>query len=99
VSIDVIVVHGVSEAAPVEGGAEPLVLAEYLLARFQGELPAAFDESFPTQVPPRLALFAQDLAFDDVLDGDRGVVDAGKPQGLVALHPGASDEGVLNGTV
>ena len=97
--VDVIVVHGVAEATPVEGGAEPLVLAEYLLARLQGELAAAFDESLAPQVPPRLALFAHDLALDDVLDGYRGVVDAWKPQGLVALHPGAPDEGVLYGTV
>src|SRR5215216_7062747 len=43
--IDVIVVHGVPEATPIEGGAEPLVLAEDLFARLEGELAAAFDES------------------------------------------------------
>src|SRR5215217_6218363 len=67
--------------------------------RLEGELAAAFDESFPPEIPTRLALFAHELALDDVLDGYRGVVDAWKPQCLVALHPGAPDEGVLYGTV
>src|ERR671921_273385 len=97
--VHVIVVHCVAEATPVEGGAEPLVLAEDLLHRLQGEFAAAFDEGLPPQVPTRLALFANDLALHHVLDCYGGVVDAWKPQGLVALHPGAPDEGVLYGTV
>src|SRR5215218_8994887 len=97
--VDVIVVHGVAEATPVEGGAEPLVLSEYLLPRLEGELAAAFDESLASEIPPRLALFAYEFALDDVLDGYRGVGDAWKPQCLVAFHPGAPDEGVLYGTV
>ena len=97
--VHVIVVHCVAEATPVEGGAEPLVLAEDLLARLQGELAAAFDESLAPQVPSRLALFANDHPLNHVLDRYGGVVDAWKPQSLVALHPGAPDEGVLYGTV
>src|SRR5215203_2979330 len=97
--VDVIVIHGVAEATPVEGGAEPLVLSEYLLPRLEGELAAAFDESLASEVPPRLALFAKNLALDNVLDGYRGVVDTWKPQCLVAFHPGTPDEGVLYGTV
>src|SRR5919112_5061930 len=97
--VHVIIVHGVAEATPVEGGAEPLVLSEYLLPRLEGELAAAFDECLASEVPPRLALFAKNLALDNVLDGYRGVVDTWKPQCLVAFHPGTPDEGVLYGTV
>src|SRR5215207_1070342 len=97
--VHVIIVHGVAEATPVERGAEPLVLSEYLLARLQGELAATLHESLASEVPPRLAFFAYELALDDVLDCYRGVVDAWKPQCLVALHPGAPDQGVLYGTV
>src|SRR5215218_6439624 len=97
--VHVIIVHGVAEATPVEKGAEPLVLSEYLLARLQGELAATLHESLASEVPPRLAFFAYELALDDVLDCYRGVVDAWKPQCLVALHPGAPDESVLYGAV
>jgi hypothetical protein len=55
--VDVIVIHGVAEATPVEGGAEPLVLSEYLLPRLEGELAAAFDESLASEVPPRSTTF------------------------------------------
>ena len=38
-----------------------------------------------------------ELALDDDLGGDAGVVDAGKPQGGVAAHATPSGEGVLDG--
>src|SRR5215218_2359407 len=66
--VDVVVVHSVAEPAPVERGAQALVLAEDLLPCYKGELAAALDEGFAAEVPPGLALFAHDLALDDVLD-------------------------------
>src|SRR5215210_5635877 len=50
--VDVFVVHGVAEPAPVEGGTKAPVLAEDLLPGLQGELAAAFDESLAPEVPP-----------------------------------------------
>ena len=40
-----------------------------------------------------------ELALDDVLGGDAGVVHAGQPQRLEALHPLAPDQRVLHGVV
>jgi hypothetical protein len=92
-------VHGVAQAPPVHGRPEALELAEYLRARLLGEDAAALDELLTPEVPAGLPLLAHDLALDDVLERDRGVVDAGQPQGLVALHARPPDEGVLDRAV
>src|SRR3712207_1291648 len=95
----VLLVRRVAQASPVYRRAEPLELSEYLRAGLFGEDAATLHELFAPEVPAGLRLLAQDLALDDVLEGDGGVVDTRKPQGLVALHAGSANEGVLDGAV
>src|SRR3972149_3711344 len=59
-------------------------------------LPAALHELLAAYVVAAEALLGE-LALDDVLGGDAGVVDAGEPEGGVAAHPVPADQGVLHG--
>jgi hypothetical protein len=79
-------VHGEALAAPVDAVPEPPHLVKDLPAVLVLPGPHALDEGIPTQVVAGLALVGE-LALDDVLGGDAGVVHAGLPQHLVALHP------------
>ena len=58
-------------------------------------VPHALDELLAAQVVAGQALLGQ-LALDDDLGGDAGVVDAGEPQGGVAAHASPPGEGVLD---
>ncbi len=86
-------VHGEPLARPVDAVAEPAHLAEDLAAVLFLPLPDALDELLAAQVVAGLALF-RELLLDLVLGGDTGVVHAGQPQGLVALHALAAGQGV-----
>ena len=79
-------VHGEALARPVDAVAERLHLAEDLAAGLLLPLPDALDERLAAEVVAGLALLGE-LALDDVLGGDAGVVHAGQPERLVALHP------------
>ena len=89
-------VHREPEAAPVRGGAEPPLLAQHHLARRVDELPHPLEVALPAERFPRLAVGRDDLV-EDVLGGDRGVVQPRQPERLVALHPGVPDHRVLEG--
>src|SRR5690606_40301032 len=78
--------------------AELAHLAEDLAARLFLPLPDALDERLAAQVVAGQALLGE-LALDDVLGGDAGVVHAGQPERLVAEHPGAPGQGGLDGVV
>ncbi len=78
---------------PVDAVAEAAHLAEDLAAGLGLPLPDALDERLAAEVVAGLALLGQ-LALDDVLGGDAGVVHAGQPQRLVALHAPAAGQGV-----
>jgi hypothetical protein len=97
--IHVPLVHRVAQAPPVHRSPELAELAEDSSARLLCEDAAALDELLAPDVEAGLALLAQELALDDVLQGYRGVVHAGQPQRLVALHPGPPDQGVLDGAI
>ncbi len=86
-------VHGEPLARPRDAVAEAAHLAADLAAGLGLPLPDPLDEGLPAQVVPGLALLAQ-FALDDVLRGDAGVVHAGLPQRLVALHALAAGQGV-----
>ncbi len=86
-------VHGEALAGPVHAVAQAPHLAGDLAAGLRLPLPDALDEGLAAQVVAGLALLGE-LALDHVLGGDAGVVHAGLPQGLVALHALAADEGV-----
>ena len=78
-------VHGEALAGPVHAVAEPAHLAEDLAAVLGLPLPDPLDERLAAQVVPGQALLGE-LALDHVLGGDAGVVHAGQPQRVVALH-------------
>ena len=86
-------VHREPLAGPVHAVAEPAHLAEDPAAVLRLPLPDPLDERLPAQVVPAQALLGQ-LALDHVLGGDAGVVHAGQPQRVVALHPAAADQRV-----
>ncbi len=86
-------VHGEALARPGDAVTEALHLAGDLPAGLGLPLPDALDERLAPQVVAGLALLGE-LALDDVLGGDAGVVHAGLPQGLVPLHALAAGQGV-----
>lgn len=86
-------VHGEPLTRPGDAVSQAPHLSADLPAGLGLPLPDPLDEGLPAQVVPGLALLAQ-LALDDVLRGDTGVVHAGLPQRLVALHPLAARQGV-----
>jgi hypothetical protein len=91
-------VHGEALAVPVDAVAELAHLPEDLAAGLLLPLPDPLDERLAAQVMAGLAGLGQ-LAFDDVLGGDAGVVHAGQPQRLVPQHAGPAGERVLDGVV
>ena len=86
-------VHGEALTGPGDAVAEAPHLAEDLAAGLVLPLPDALDERLAAQVVAGLALLGE-LPLDHVLRGDAGVVHAGLPQRLVALHALAAGEGV-----
>ena len=61
-------------------------------------MPYAIDELFAAEVVTGLAFFG-DFTFDHVLRGDTGMVSAGHPERIEALHPARADDHVLKGDV
>ena len=92
-------VHGEPLAGPVDAVAEPAHLAEDRAAGLGLPLPDPLDERLPAEVVAATAPRAASCALDHVLGGDAGVVHAGQPQRLVALHPLAAGERVHEGVV
>ena len=81
---------------PVGRVAQPAHLLADGAARFVLPGPDALDELLARQVVARLALGGQ-LALDDDLRGDAGVVAAHHPVGVLAQHPVVADERVHQG--
>ena len=86
-------VHREPLAGPVHAVAEAAHLAEDLAAGLGLPLPDPLDEGLAAQIVAAQALLGE-LALHHVLGGDAGVVHAGQPQGVVALHPAAPDQRV-----
>ena len=91
-------VHREAGALEVAGAAEVLELRDdrrlvLVLPRLH-----AFDEALAAEILPAGA-FAQQPLLDDGLRGDAGVVGAGHPQRVEALHPLAAGEHVLQRVV
>src|SRR5258706_13703835 len=59
------------------------------------ELPDALEKGFAPD-RPAVETFRLELALDQGVDGERRVVDAGKPQGGPSLHPPPTDQDVLD---
>ena len=92
-------VHRKSLAAPVAGRAEPLELIDDRAAGLVLPLPYAFEKLLaPHLAPARLLIFHQ-LAFDDHLRRDAGMVGARLPQHVLAVHAVVAAQDVLQGIV
>ena len=81
-------------ARPVAGGAEPLQLLDDLAAGFRLPFPDALEEFLATQLAAVL-LALHELALDDHLRGDAGVIGARLPQHVLALHAVIAHENIL----
>ena len=88
-------VHCEAKTAPVERRPDPPLLSEHDLAGLVDELPHPLEVALATERLPRLAIPGDDLV-EDVLGGDRGVVEAGQPEGRPARHAGVADHEVLD---
>ena len=89
-------VHRERLALPVGRGPQPAVLLGDARARAPDEVPHALEERLAADVVPRDALGGQ-LALDERVDGDGGVVDAGQPERVVAEHAVPAHQRVLDG--
>ncbi len=93
-----VVVHGEVLAGPVDGVADALHRGEDGAAVVLAPLPDALDKGFATEGLARGALGGE-LALDEHLRGDSGVVCAGKPEGGFAEHAVPADENVRLGVL
>ena len=91
-------VHGEALARPVAGGAEALELAHDGAAGLLLPLPDPLDEFLAAEVAA-LDLALGELALDDHLRGDAGMVHARLPQHVLAAHALEAAEDVLDRVV
>ena len=87
-------VHGEPGALPITAGAQLLLLLHNAVAILVLPVPDTLQEFFTSQVVAGQTFLAKLLLHLD-LGGDTGVIDAGNPQGVVALHPLEPDQGIL----
>ena len=95
--------HGVGEAfahrerlaAPVAGGAELFELADYTVAVLLLPVPNALEKLLASEIVAGDAFVFAEVFLDLYLRGDAGMVCAGYPKGVVALHALGADENVL----
>ena len=90
-------IHREARAVPVQRAAEALELLEDPVAGAVAPLPDPLDERGAADVVAALLLLLAQLALDDHLRGDAGVVGAGQPHGVVGGHPPPAGEDVLDG--
>ena len=85
-------------AVPVAAGSEFAELLQDDAAVFAGPIPGVLEEGVPAEVGLLDALVAE-LADHLGFGGDGGVVGTRHPAGVLALHPRAADEDILDGVV
>ena len=88
-----------ARATPVAARAEFAELAEDALLVLILPLPDAFHQFLAAEVVACLAFLLADAPFHHGLGGDAGVVGAGDPQGVEALHAAPADEEILQRVV
>ena len=92
-------VHGEAGAAPVAGGAHFALLAHDGVSVLVLPVPDALQELLAAQVVAAQSLPDAEVLLHLDLGGDAGVVRAGQPQGVVALHALIADQDVLQRAV
>ena len=93
------IVESKALAAPVTAGAEALQLVGDRPAGFLFPLPDALDELVASEIATPDIAFLRQLALDDHLRRDAGMVRARLPQGLEPAHPVIADQHVLQRVV
>ena len=88
-----------ARALPVAAAAQFAELAEDALLVLVLPLPDAAHQFLAAEVVARLLLLVAEAALHHGLRGDAGVVGAGHPQGVVALHAPPADQHVLQRVV
>ena len=91
--------HGELLTTPVAGGSEFFELADNDAAVLFLPFPDLGEEGLAAQIMAGLLLFLAELAFDDGLGGDTGMVGSREPEDLVSCLAGATGEDVLQGVV
>jgi len=89
------VVHREALARPVGGGAHGLQLLDDAAAVLVLPGPDLFEERLAAEVVTRLVLVTLQLALDDGLGGNAGVVDSGQPQRRLTAHAVGARQQVL----
>ena len=92
-------IEGESRSLPVATATHFLELTENSFFVGIFPLPDALDEPFATELVAGHLLLEKEPFLNDRLGGDAGMVGAGHPEGLVALHAFLADEDVLKGVV
>ena len=93
-----LLVHGESRAVPVARGTDAAQLLQDDAAVLLGPVPSVLEEFVARQVALLHALLGQAVHHLG-LRSDGGVVGAGHPAGVLALHAGTAHQYVLNGFV
>ena len=91
-------IHGESGTIPVAGCAQLLLLLHNAVAVLLFPVPDSLQELFPAKIVAGQTLLAE-LFLNLDLGCDTGMVNAGNPQGVVALHTLEADQGILQGSV
>ena len=92
-------VHGETIAAPVAGSAHLLLLLHDTASVFFLPRPDTLQELLAAQIMAGQALCVAQLFLHLDLSGNAGVVAAGQPQCLIALHPFVPDQDILQRAV
>ena len=92
-------VHGETIAAPITGSAHLLLLLHDAAAVFFLPRPDALQELLTAQIMAGQTLCVAQILFHLDLSGNAGVVAAGQPQRLIALHPFVADQDILQRAV
>ena len=88
-------VHGKGGAVPIAAGAEAAKLFEDDTTMLMSPFPGMLQELLSCEVS-FLDAFASEFLYHFGLSGDRGVVSARHPEGVLALHTGTAHQDVLN---
>jgi hypothetical protein len=90
-------VHGEALALPIARRAHDLELLDDAIAVLLFPLPDALVELLASEIVARLALERLQVALDDHLRGDAGVIGAGHPHRVVRAHAPPADQQILDG--
>ena len=92
-------IHGEPGAVPIAAGAQLLLLLHNAVAVLLLPGPYPLQEFFPAQVVAGQPLLHPQLLFHLDLRGNAGMIDAGNPQGVIALHPLEANQRILHGRI